>query len=199
MTDPRKPIFDAIRNARGGRPFDQMEVGAVDNILDALDVPRAGQSPSANPIPDGYFDMLARIESGNRPYIKAQTSSASGLFQFIRSTWRGEGGAWGGDMSKAFGGLRPSVEEQEQRARSFTMKNVTVLRNAGVPINSATLYAAHFLGAGTAVKMLTAPTGASAAAIAGSSAAKANPSILGGGKTVQQFRDWLQRKTGVRP
>ena len=100
MSDPRKPIFDAIKNARGGRPFDQMEVGAVDNILDALNVPRAGQAPSTDPIPAGYFDMLARIESGNRPYIKAQTSSASGLFQFTRSTWRGEGGEWGGEVGK---------------------------------------------------------------------------------------------------
>jgi hypothetical protein len=201
MTNPRKPIFDAIRAARGGKRFDQMEVGAIDNLLDALGVARepAALPASGDPIPPGYFEMLARIESGNRPYVKAPTSTASGLYQFIRSTWRAEGGAWGPDASKAFGGLKPSIEEQTARARSFTMKNVKALQAAGVPINNATLYAAHFLGPGTAIRMLKAPLDAKAADIAGAAATRANPSILGGGRTVRQFHEWLERKTGVRP
>lgn len=214
MTDPRKPIFDAVRMvARPGLFNDAGNILALDNLLDAFNVPRAGQvakptpahapspaasePPGSDPIPPDYFDILAKIESGNRPYVKAPTSSASGLYQFIRSTWRGEGGKWGPDMTQAFGGLKPSIEEQRQRAHSFTMKNVATLRAGGVPINSATLYAAHFLGAGTALKMLRAPLDARAASIAGADAAKANPSILGGGRTVRDFRAWLERKTGV--
>jgi len=204
MSDPRKPIFDAVRAAaRPGLFNDPGNILALDNLLDAFDVPRAQAAkpaaPNSDPIPEGYFEMLARIESGNRPFVQAPTSSASGLYQFIRSTWIGEGGKWGPTLRPAFGGLRPSVEEQRQRARSFTMKNVASLRNAGVSINSATLYAAHFLGAGTAIRMLRADPGASAAAIAAASAAKANPSNLGGGRTVANFRQWLERKTGVRP
>lgn len=204
MSDPRRPFADALRAA--GMDFNRPGVvAAFDDMLDKAGVPRAGQAPppapstSGDPIPTDYFEILARIESGNRPYVKASTSSASGLYQFIRSTWRGEGGKWGSDMSLAFGGLRPSIEEQHQRARSFTMKNVGALRNAGIPINSATLYAAHFLGVGTAIKMLKAPLHADAAAIAGADAARANPSILGRGKTVAGFRQWLERKTGARP
>jgi hypothetical protein len=202
MNDPRKPIFDAVRAAaRPGLFDDPGNVLALDNLLDAFGVPRASAATPApgDPIPPGYFAMLARIESGNRPYVKAPTSSASGLYQFIRSTWRAEGGAWGPDASKAFGGLKPSVEEQTARARSFTMKNVRALQAAGVPINAATLYAAHFLGAGTAIRMLKAPLDARAADIVDGAAARANPSILGGGRTVRQFREWLERKTGVRP
>jgi len=41
MSDPRQPIFAAVRAARGNRAFTQMEVGALDNILDALEGPRA--------------------------------------------------------------------------------------------------------------------------------------------------------------
>lgn len=193
LTD--KQIFDAIRERRGSA-LAQEHVDAINAIMYPAKI---NASASDDPIPAGYFDMLAKIESGNRPYVKASTSSASGLYQFIRSTWRGEGGAWGSDMSKAFGGLRPSIEEQNQRARSFTMKNVTALRNASVPINNATLYAAHFLGAGTAIKMLRAPSTARAIDIAGSAAARANPSILGGGRTVADFRSWLERKTGTKP
>ena len=54
----RKTIFDAIRAARG-RGFDQMEVGAVDNLLDALGVPRE----SAHRLgPDGA-DLIKAFES----------------------------------------------------------------------------------------------------------------------------------------
>jgi hypothetical protein len=54
-------------------------------------------------IPDDYWPMLAKIENNNRPYIKSASSSASGLYQFIKSTWIGEGGQWGADGTKAFG------------------------------------------------------------------------------------------------
>jgi lysozyme len=37
--DPRKQIFGAIKEARDDKPFEQMEVGAIDNLLDALGVP----------------------------------------------------------------------------------------------------------------------------------------------------------------
>lgn len=155
----------------------------------------AAADPNVTEIPEGYWQMLAQIESGNRPWIKAPTSSASGLFQFIRSTWRAEGGEWGPDMTLPFGGLRPSHEEQVMRARSFTAKNAAVLKAAGVAINKASLYAAHFLGAGMAVKLINADVSARADAIAGAAATKANPTILKG-KTVGEFLAWLFRKTG---
>lgn len=148
-------------------------------------------------IPGDYWPMLARIESGDRPLVKAASSSASGLYQFIRATWLGEGGQWGNNPSLAFGGLTPSREEQLQRATTFTAKNALFLRDRGVPINKATLYAAHFLGRVTAAAILAAPLGASAEELAGPAATKANPSILKG-KTVGNFVDWLQQKTGDR-
>lgn len=147
------------------------------------------------PIPDDYWPMLSKIESGDRPYIKAPTSSASGLYQFIRSTWIGEGGSWGDDPTKAFGGLRPSVDEQLMRAKTFTQKNAVALKRAGIPINKASLYAAHFFGHVTAIRVIGADVNASAEALAGAAATAANPSILKG-KTVGQFLSWLHRKTG---
>jgi hypothetical protein len=192
----RKPIFDAIREARG-KGFTEGEVQQVDAVLDGLGVPRDAEPKPApkSDIPDDYWPMLSKIESGDRPYVKAGSSSASGLYQFIKSTWIGEGGKWGSDMSQAFGGLRPSVEEQLQRARTFTEKNAEHLRRIGVPINKASLYAAHFFGAGTAAKVIKADVDARADHIAGRAATDANPSILRG-KTVGQFLTWLHKKTG---
>ncbi len=146
-------------------------------------------------IPEDYWPMLSRIESGDTPYIKAKSSSASGLYQFVKSTWIGEGGKWGSDASAAFGGLRPSPAEQLARAKTFTAKNADYLRRVGIPINKASLYAAHFFGAGTAAKVISADVNARADLIAGTAATNANPSILRG-KTVGQFLTWLHGKTG---
>jgi len=146
-------------------------------------------------IPADYWPMLAQIESGNRPYVKAATSTASGLYQFVKATWIAEGGQWGPNNSKAFGGLTPSPEEQLRRARSFTEKNAAYLRGKTIAINKASLYAAHFLGVGTAAKVIGAHVDDRADLIAGKAATNANPSILKG-KTVGQFLTWLHGKTG---
>lgn len=149
----------------------------------------------ADEIPADYWPMLSKIESADQPYVQAKSSSASGLYQFIRSTWLGEGGAWGPTLRPAFGGLKPSVEEQLARAKTFTAKNAAVLKAKGIPINKASLYAAHFFGAGMAAKVIGADVNARADLIAGEAATDANPSILRG-KTVGQFLSWLHGKTG---
>lgn len=146
-------------------------------------------------IPDDYWPMLSKIESNDRPYVKAGTSSASGLYQFIRATWIGEGGQWGRDMSKAFGGLMPSPDEQRARATTFTAKNAAYLKKKGIPINKASLYAAHFFGPYTAAEVIGSQVDARADTIAGPAATEANRSILAG-KTVGQFLTWLHKKTG---
>jgi hypothetical protein len=146
-------------------------------------------------IPDDYWPMLSKIESGDRPYVQAKSSSASGLYQFIKSTWEGEGGTWGPTLRPAFGGLKPSPEEQLERIKSYTQKTAAYLQSHNIPINKASLYAAHFLGEITAAAVIGADIHARADWIAGVAATKANPSILKG-KTVAQFLSWLHQKTG---
>jgi len=168
---------------------------AGNDTLAKLDALLPPPPAPASDIPDDYWPMLSKIESGDRPYVKATTSSASGLYQFIRSTWLAEGGQWGTDGTKAFGGLTPSPEEQLRRAKSFTEKNAAYLKRKGVPINKASLYAAHFLGVVTAAELIAADVHVSAAGIAGPAATAANLSILKG-KSVGQFLAWLHKKTG---
>lgn len=163
--------------------------------LDELFPPARPLASVVTQIPDDYWPMLSKIESADRPYVQAASSSASGLYQFIRSTWIGEGGQWGPTLRPAFGGLKPSPEEQLQRAKTFTAKNAAYLKKAGIPINKASLYAAHFFGAVTAARVIGADVNARADAIAGAAATRANPSILRG-KTVGQFLTWLHKKTG---
>lgn len=154
------------------------------------------QQASSGLVPPAYFPLLAQIESNNRPYVKARTSSASGLYQFIKSSWEAEGGEWGADSSEAFGGLRPSEGEQTRRAETFTDKNAAYLSRKGIAANEASLYASHFLGVLTASRMLSAGIDDRADLLAGPAATRANRSILEG-KTVGQFLSWLRQKTGV--
>ena len=194
----RASLADAVRPfAPGGRLLDN-HMAAFNAFADTLGIPENDAASTSAPqsgIPDSFYPMLSKIESGDRPYIKAATSSGSGLYQFLKATWLGEGGSWGTNTAQAFGGLRPTADEQLARAKTFTEKNATALRNAGIPINRASLYAAHFFGAGMAAKVIKADPTARADQIAGEAATKANPSILRG-KTVGQFLTWLHGKTG---
>ncbi|RYD68374.1 MAG: peptidoglycan-binding protein [Sphingomonadales bacterium] len=196
MTIIDDDAFVRLFQERAG--LDPVDGWAGTDTIAALDKafppPRPPASVSSQ-IPDDYWPMLSKIESGDRPYIQAALSSASGLYQFIRSTWEGEGGAWGPTLRPAFGGLKPSVEEQLARAKTFTAKNAAYLAKQGIPINKASLYAAHFFGSVTAAKVIGADVSVSAEALAGPAATKANPSILKG-KTVGEFLTWLHKKTG---
>lgn len=167
-------------------------ISALDKVLP----PKLGTPATfAAAIPDGYWPMLSKIESADRAYVKAATSSASGLYQFTKSTWIGEGGSWGADSARAFGGLKPPVSEQLARVKSLTAKNAAYLTGKAIPINMASLYAAHFLGSVTAARVIGADVHARADLIAGEPATKANETILRG-KSVGQFLTWLHDKTG---
>jgi len=194
----RTDLFDAIRPFAPERRFLPSHVQVIDALADAFGLPRIEPVPvpaSGASIPDSYWPMLEKIESNGNLMAKAPTSSGSGLYQFLKATWIGEGGQWGADMSKPFGGLSPTRDEQTARAKTFTQKNAVALLRAGISINKATLYAAHFFGAGMAAKVIGADVNARADLIAGEAATKANPSILRG-KTVGQFLSWLHGKTG---
>lgn len=147
-------------------------------------------------LPDDYLSVVSRIESNDTLFAKNPKSSASGLFQFIESTWKAYGGKWGSVGGLAFGGLKPSRAEQEAIMRAFTTDNAKVLQANGVRINTATLYAAHFLGAGKAARILKMPGETPIEAVTTEKERRANPSVLRG--TVGDFRAWLSRKTGVQ-
>ncbi len=141
-----------------------------------------------------YYAILARIESNNNPLAKASTSSASGLYQFVKSTAQGLGLPWGKDTSKPFGGATVTIGQQNDAIKKFTEQNAAGLKTA---INNATLYAAHFLGVGTANKVLTANQNTPIDQVVSAAVIKANPFLKG--MTVGDFGKWLEKKTGVNP
>jgi hypothetical protein len=128
------------------------------------------------------FDYLlnqAKAESSLRPDAKAKTSSATGLFQFIDSTWMRMVKAYGhkhglSDYAAAITqntsngrfeidpslrqdvlNLRKDPEIASAMAAELAAENKNILENAlGREASPTDLYFAHFLGAGGAVNFL---------------------------------------------
>lgn len=131
---------------------------------------------------DTDFDYLlaqARLESGLRPNAKARTSSATGLFQFIESTWlatmKRHGPSLGyGDVAASIqqSGNRHYVADPQARRAILNLRKDPEIaslmagalaqdnRNAIAPVlgrepQATELYMAHFLGAGDAKRFLS--------------------------------------------
>jgi hypothetical protein len=129
----------------------------------------------------GYLMAQAAQESGFQSNAKASTSSATGLFQFIDSTWldmvRQHGAKHGigqfAEQVTSDGSGRPHVADPIMRehilalrkdprisaalAGEFAQDNKTEVERAlGRPAGKTDLYLAHFLGAGGATEILKA-------------------------------------------
>lgn len=150
---------------------------------------------------DGFVERVIQAESGGRANAKNPNSSATGAGQFIDSTWlavfkRNFATEAAGMSDAAILALRGDIEANRRMIRAYASENAKVLIGAGQEVNEAALQLAHFLGAGGAVKVLSAAPGTKIADIPGMGAAvAANPSILGGGATREDALAYAERRT----
>ncbi len=112
-----------------------------------------------------YLVNQAKAESSFDPNAKAGTSSATGLYQFIDSTWMDMVNRYGDDYGLDTDGmskkdilaLRKDPEASSFMAAAFASENERVLnRHWGGDVGSTELYFAHFLGASGASAFLNA-------------------------------------------
>ena len=162
---------------------------------------RAAMATGVDPI---YLMALADKESSFRPEVRASTSSAEGLFQFVERTWL--------DMVKAFGARhgfaaeaalvvsvdgKQTIVEDADRTRILALRRdpyvaavmaAEMLRRdaaliglkIGRELNATEMYLAHFLGLDGAARFIAMKTAkkAPSATVAFPAAAKANASIF---------------------
>lgn len=178
----------------------------VDTIVS--EAKAAGIDPS-------YALQMAYRESAFNPSVKAGTSSATGLYQFIDGTWMGMLGKYGDrvgldqSMMEKIRSKKLSAEERSnllemrkdptansRMGMMYTQENSNVLKRLlGRDPTSGELYMAHFMGAGGASKILSMamknPDVDATSAFPKEAAA--NKSIFGG-RTVKQVIDLMSGK-----
>lgn len=146
-----------------------------------------------------YYNRLSEIESNNNSQARSKTSSASGKFQFIKSTWEG--------LVKKHGlpytlEDRFDPEKSKKVAELYTQENANYLKSKlGINPNNTDLYAAHLMGIGGASKFLSTlkkNPNASAYDVATSAQINANKPIFlrkdGTVKTAKEVYDTLNYK-----
>jgi len=198
--DARDPVLARTLEARypGSQNDNRTAVAALD------DVARGGRPASdpasyiasltggANDPMSSYIASAEQSESGGKPNARNPRSTATGPFQFLESTWNGL------MQSNPELGLTPEGRtdpEQAGRAmRAFTSQNASALKTAGIPISPGTLYSAHFLGAGAAPTVLSAPDEAPMTSLVSAEVIQANPTLAD--MTAGEFRQWAERKGG---
>lgn len=156
-----------------------------------------------------YLMEKAAAESSFNPTVKAKTSSATGLFQFINSTWMDmmnkHGAKHGIDTNQSRQDLlelRKNPEIASIMAAEFAQDNKNFLaQNVGGEIGNTELYFAHFMGAGGATAFLSQlkknPMGIAADIFPRE--ARANRNVFydrqtGAPKTLQQVYDFFDKK-----
>jgi hypothetical protein len=139
---------------------------------------------------DSYLPSIRASESGGNDSAKNPTSTATGRYQFLKSTWTGLVDKYPNSGLTYEGRLDPN--QQEIAIRIFTAENARYLKNNGVPLSNGTLYGAHFLGASDAAKVLKASDSDLISAHVPARVIEANNFLRG--KTVAWFKDWVNRK-----
>ena len=143
---------------------------------------------------------IIQNESGGDPNIPNKNSTAKGLGQFIDSTWltmvkRYRPDIAAGKSNAQIIALKTNAPLAREMTTRYVEENARALRSAGMPVTDGNLYLAHFLGAGGAVKLLSAQDKSQPVVnLVGQKVVDANRFIQG--KSVQWVIDWTARKMG---
>src|SRR6478609_5068361 len=147
----------------------------------------------------GLVDSIIGVESGGNPNATNPNSSASGLGQFIDSTWLSTLKQAMPDLAQGKSdaellALKTNPELSRQMTEAYANQNQAILSKAGVAVTPGSTYLAHFAGPGGAVKVLQADPNAPVESVLGSAAVQANPFLRG--MTVQGLQAWADKKMG---
>jgi hypothetical protein len=212
-----------------GRENPLMPAEAVTPVANSSAIVSALQKASAATGSDfGYLLGTAIRESGLKPQAQSASSSATGLFQFVEQTWLGlvkEYGARHGlaSYAQAIGKSadgRYRADSADDRQAILALRNdpsVSALmageyagqckshmeQTLGRQVGNGELYAAHFLGADSACRLIrlceTSPDAAAANVFP--QAASANKSVFyradGSSRTVREVYDWATQHPAV--
>lgn len=147
-------------------------------------------------------NRIIGVESGGNPNAANPSSSATGLGQFIQSTWLRMFKQYFPDRAAGLSDamileLRKDETVSRNMISLYVQENAKILQKAGQATTDANLYLAHFLGPQGALKVLQAAPNAKLSDILDPKTVQANAGILGGDKTASDLLMWAQKKVGV--
>ena len=179
--------------------------GASHNVVNAIK-----QASTRTGVNFAYLVKQAAAESNFKADIKAKTSSATGLYQFIESTWLSMVDQYGDKHGISTEGksradileLRKDPQAASLMAAEFAGENERFLKNhTSSEIGSTELYFAHFLGAPKAASFLNGlkENPLQEAALLFPKAAAANRNVFydrntGRAKTMQEVYNFFDKK-----
>lgn len=169
-----------------GTPVDPLSFGGVST---------GGQAGST--AVEALVNQIIKVESAGNARAKNPLSTATGLGQFIQSTWLRMMRDYRPDLVQRMTReqlleLRFDPALSREMVRNLARENESFLRTRGHQITPGRLYLAHFLGPAGAHTALSADPGATVLTVMGSAVVNANPFLRG--KTIADLRAWSDRK-----
>lgn len=197
--------LNAQQTARANATKSQVEIEAEKSLKGVAKA--AGETKdSFDRLNDGavrnFVNQVVKAESGGNRFAKNPNSSATGLGQFISSTWLRLFKENFPDRAKSMAdatilALRSDADISRSLIEAYARENADLLRQAGVAVNEAALHLAHFLGPGGAIKVLQAAPNTPVSQLLSPGAIAANPSILGNGATAGDVVAYGNRRAAI--
>jgi hypothetical protein len=194
----QKGKAEIIKGAQEGFAVQHPEI-----VLGMYGLPHELTTTSPTNLPAGQqFDLPSYINKmgGAEGTGKNKSSSAVGFGQFLDSTWLGTYKEVFGKTNETDAQILAKKHDRgiaTRLAAKLTEDNVQGLAAADKPINDTTVYLAHFLGLGDAIKVLSAHADASVHGLVHDASIAANAQVFKKINTVTDLLNWAQSKMGV--
>ncbi|MFV0301292.1 MAG: peptidoglycan DD-metalloendopeptidase family protein [Paracoccus sp. (in: a-proteobacteria)] len=161
-----------------------------------------GQTVLASDAVEALIGRIIRVESAGNAMAQNPLSSATGLGQFIDSTWLRMMASYRPDLAASMSrrdllDLRFNPDLSREMVRHLAQENEAYLRARGHQITAGRLYLAHFLGPEGAHRVLSAAEDASVLQVMGAGVVNANPFL--GGYSIARLKGWADRKMNAAP
>lgn len=177
--------------------YDPKNPNGWDNLKQMI--VKAAQMVGVDP---GVMAAMAGVESNFKAVAAAGTSSATGLYQFIKGTWADTVRKYGSKYGLTSENQNPVYRNNPAMAAlmgaEYIKENTQYLeKRLGRKLTAGDIYAAHFLGPKGAAAVLSAPDGDIAASHLGADQVRANKTVFyQGGKaiTVGEFKNWVNKR-----
>lgn len=142
-------------------------------------------------------NRIIHVESGGSATAKNPLSTATGLGQFIESTWLRMMRTYRADLANSLSrekllALRFDPTLSREMVTNLARENKAYLVAGGVQITAGRLYLAHFLGPEGARLTLSSSDSSDLEALLGSGVINANPFLRG--KDVTFIKNWAEKK-----